>query len=195
MAHAQCDNLPRHFPLMCVLEFAFIPFFETAMKNPIRLVRLIGLLGLLATSGGVLAHDYKAGELHIMHPWARPLPAVAPNGGAFVTIMNHGAQADRLLGARTERAAVTEIHTMEHHDGLMKMRQLEAVDIPANGQVQLQPGAQHLMLMGLKQPLEAGTSFPLTLIFEHAGEVTVEIKVEQPVDAPVADSNDAHQNH
>ncbi len=161
-----------------------------------RLLALFAAATLLSASPWALSHEYQAGALHIDHPWARPLPPVAPNGGAYLTIMNHSGEADRLLGARTERAAVTEIHTHVHENGLMQMRQVDAVDIPAHGTATLKPGADHLMLMGLTAPLAEGDSFALTLIFEKAGEVQVEIKVEQPASAaqPAA-AHDAHQGH
>ncbi len=161
-----------------------------------RLLALFATVTLLSASPWALSHEYKAGALHIDHPWARPLPPVAPNGGAYLTIMNHGAQADRLLGARTERAAVTEIHTHVQENGLMQMRQVDGVDIPPHGTAILKPGGDHLMMMGLTAPLAEGDSFALTLIFEKAGEVQVEIKVEQPDTSAKPVNNQApHQGH
>src|SRR3546814_14999154 len=61
---------------------------------------------------------------------------------------------------------------------IMKMHRLEAVEIPAHGSAVLRPGSHHLMLIGLKQPLHEGERFPLTLTFEKAGTITVEITVE-----------------
>jgi copper(I)-binding protein len=63
-------------------------------------------------------------------------------------------------------------------DGVMRMRAVEAVEVPAHGQVALEPGGLHVMLIGLKAPLEEGGSFPLKLVFANAGEVEVVATIE-----------------
>lgn len=142
------------------------------------LIRTLSLAALLACAMPSFAHEYKAGDLTIEHPWARELPPNAPAGAAFFTVHNAGAGADRLLGASTPQAQKSELHTHIHENGMMKMQQIPAVDIPAKGEVKFQPGGNHVMLFGMSKPLKAGEQFPLTLEFEKAGKVEVQVKVE-----------------
>jgi hypothetical protein len=71
-----------------------------------------------------------------------------------------------------------ELHESDMQDGVMRMRAVEAVEVPAHGQAALEPGGLHVMLIGLKAPLEEGGSFALTLVFENAGEVEVVTTIE-----------------
>lgn len=93
--------------------------------------------------------------------------------GAYMTIKNTGSAADTLLNAQGDIAASVELHTMIDNNGVMQMRPVERIEIPANGEVQLKPGSFHVMLIGLKQGLKAGDSIPLTLQFEKAGTIQV----------------------
>lgn len=146
-------------------------------------------LGCALLTGQLIAHDYEIADLHIDHPWSRALPPVAKTGAAYLTIENHGERADRLLGVSTPVAGHAEMHEHIHKDGLMKMQQVETMALPAGDKVSFKPGSYHIMLFNLKQPLVAGERFPLTLQFEQAGELEVEVAVEQ--DAPA----DEHQHH
>lgn len=119
----------------------------------------------------------QAEGLSIEAPFARATAGPARNGAAFLTVKNAGGDADRLIGAKATVADHVELHTHLHENGVMKMRQIEAVDVPAGGMASLQPGGDHIMLMGLKAPLKEGESFPLTLVFENAGEVTVDVTI------------------
>ncbi|WP_420225141.1 copper chaperone PCu(A)C [Pigmentiphaga litoralis] len=133
------------------------------------------LLGALSTSA--FAHGYKAGEIDIGHPWARATVPGQPAGGGFLKLDNHGKD-DRLLAVRSDVSATAEIHTMEMKDNIMRMRQVEGVAVPAGKTVEFAPGGYHIMFMQLKAPLKQGTTFPATLVFEKAGEVKVDFKVE-----------------
>jgi len=108
--------------------------------------------------------------------WARPTVAGQAAGGGFLKITG-GAAADRLLGGSAGVSKAVELHTMKMDGDVMRMREVPGIDIPAGQAVELKPGGLHLMFTGLKQPLKAGESFPLTLRFEKAGEVKVEVKV------------------
>lgn len=110
-------------------------------------------------------------------PFARATAGPARNGATFLTVRNAGAEADRLIGAKTPVAERAELHTHLHENGVMKMRPVEAIAVPAGGVATLEPGGDHIMMMGLKAPLKEGESFPLTLIFEKAGEVTVDVPI------------------
>lgn len=124
-----------------------------------------------------LASDYEIGELEVEHPWARATPGGVKNGAAYLTIYNEGSNADRLVGAESPAAKRTELHISKEEGGVMKMMPLTAVEIPPGGKAALKPGGMHVMLMGLNKPLSEGQSVPLTLIFEHAGRIDVEVAV------------------
>ena len=124
------------------------------------------------------AHDFQLGDLSIDHPWARASAGPARNSAAFMTIHNKG-DADRLVAAAGDVSKRVELHTHLMEGDVMKMRQVEAIDIPAGGMAELKPGSFHVMLIGLNEPLKEGDSFPLTLTFEKAGEVTLEVSVEK----------------
>jgi copper(I)-binding protein len=126
------------------------------------------------------AHDFKAGDLTIGHPWSRATPGGAKVGGGYLTITNKGSAPDRLVGATA--AAVSdhvEIHEMAFKDGVMTMRpQPNGVTIEPGKTVAFSPGSYHLMLMGLKAPLKEGDRVKAELTFEKAGKVEVTINVE-----------------
>jgi hypothetical protein len=117
-------------------------------------------------------------QLEIGNAWAGATPGKAENGAAYVTIQSP--TADRLVSASTPVAKKAELHTMSMQGMVMKMRPISGVDIPAGQPVSLKPGGEHIMLMGLNQPLREGQSFPLTLDFEKAGPRTVTVIVEKP---------------
>jgi periplasmic copper chaperone A len=132
---------------------------------------------LFAAAPGAFAHDFTLGALKIDHPWARASAGPARNGAAFFAVENSG-RADRLVAASGDVAQRVELHVHRMEGNVMQMRQVEAVEVPAGGTAILQPGGFHVMLIGLEQPLKEGDRFPLTLTFEQAGEITVEVKVE-----------------
>ncbi|GMG83217.1 copper chaperone PCu(A)C [Paralimibaculum aggregatum] len=132
---------------------------------------------LLAAATPALAHEFTLGALVIDHPWARPNLPNRP-AAAYVEITNGGETADRLLAASSPAFETVELHTMEMADGVMKMMRVEAVELPAGATVALAPGRHHMMLFGAAGNFRPGDSFPMTLSFEAAGEIEVEVKVE-----------------
>jgi copper(I)-binding protein len=136
------------------------------------------------------AHEYEAGSLHIDHPWSREMPPVAPTAAAYFVIHNNGQTADRLLGASTPVAQKAELHEHVHAAGVMKMQQVQTVEVPAGGEVTFAPMGYHIMLFGLKQQAKDGERFPLTLNFEKAGTVEVEVAVQKEAPSPAA-----HEHH
>jgi copper(I)-binding protein len=135
-----------------------------------------GLALALATTA--VAHEFKIADLEIDHPWSRATVATAKNGAVFLVIKNEGGTADRLIAASSPVAEKAELHEMVMDNDVMKMRMVGAIDLPAGRSVALEPGGFHIMLMGLKKPLEESRSFPVTLTFEKAGNVTVTAVVE-----------------
>ncbi len=138
---------------------------------------LVGGAWLCAAAAFAQADDFKLGSLTIAHPYARATVVGQTSGGAFLSVVNQGAD-DALISASGDVAAEVELHSMAMEGNVMKMRQIDRLALPAGKTVQLSPGGYHLMLLGLKAPLKAGDSFPLTLKFEKAGEVTVKVRVE-----------------
>lgn len=130
------------------------------------------------------AHDFRIGDIIIDHPYAVPSPAGSNTGAAYLrTLKNSGDVPDRLLGARTPAAASVEIHRSAMDGNVMRMRAVDAVDLPARTEQRMRHGGEwHLMLIGLKAPLKEGDRFALTLRFERAGEKQVSVSVQQPRD-------------
>jgi periplasmic copper chaperone A len=151
------------------------------MLNLRTVIRTAALAGLLAFAGAswLAAHEFKAGDLDIRHPWTRATPAGASTAAGYLKVINNGKQADKLVAASTEAAAQVEIHEMSMENGVMKMRQLkDGIEIEPGATVELKPGGAHLMIIGPKEPFKAGTMVKGTLTFEKAGAVPVEFKVE-----------------
>lgn len=126
-----------------------------------------------------LAQEYHVGELYIDHPWARALPPVAPAGAAYLRIENRGDLSEKLVAAHTPVARKVEVHENIHADGLMKMQKIEELSITPGASVTFEPGGYHFMMFGLKQPLLAGERFPLTLVFENAGSIEMEVTIKE----------------
>ena len=157
--------------------------------------RALAALGAVAGAAVVMAHDHGAGSVQIGHPWARPTVAGQKAGGGYLTLENRGRSADRLLSARSSAAERVELHSMQMDGDVMRMRQLEAIELEPGARVELKPGGMHLMLVGLKAPLAKGAKVPLTLRFEQAGEVRVELQVEQGAPAPHGATGHAPHQH
>ena len=141
--------------------------------------KILLLSALLGAGLPVHAHDYRTGQLHIEHPWSREMPPVAPTAAVYFVVHNNGDQADRLLSLDTPVAGKAELHEHVHADGVMKMQQVPAVEIPAGGEVRFEPMGYHVMLFDVKQQAKAGERFPLTLTFEKAGVVELDVAVQK----------------
>jgi len=115
-------------------------------------------------------------NIRIDHVWSRAMPAGA-TGVVYFTITNHGAP-DALTSVATPVAASAGLHESIDDHGVMKMRPVASLAVTPGNPVTLAPGGYHIMLMGLKHALVAGTSFPLTLTFENAGSITVTAMVQ-----------------
>jgi copper(I)-binding protein len=135
---------------------------------------------LLAMAQSVWAHEFKVGDLEIVHPWSRATPEGAAVAAGYLAIKNHGKEADRLVSATGEIATMTQVHEMAVDDkGVMTMKELpHGLEIPAGGEVTLKPGSYHIMFMKLKAPAKEGRPFKGTLTFEKAGSVDVDYAVE-----------------
>ncbi|WP_414833518.1 copper chaperone PCu(A)C [Afifella sp. YEN Y35] len=141
-----------------------------------RLVAHLIAAALVFAATPALAHGYKLGNLEIGHPWTRATPPSATAGGGFLKITNTGDEDDRLVSASSPISSRVELHTMDMSGGVMKMRQLEdGIPVPAGATVELKPGSLHVMFIDLTAPIEEGANVPVTLTFERAGSVDVEM--------------------
>jgi copper(I)-binding protein len=143
--------------------------------------KLIVIAALLLPACFANAHEYKAGEIEIAHPWSQELPPNAPTVAAYFVIHNGGTTADRLLSVDSPIAPEAQLHEHVMQGDLMKMQQVPSVEIPAGGNVIFAPMAYHVMLLNPtdRSLLTDGKQFPLTLHFEKAGDVTVEVSVQK----------------
>lgn len=119
------------------------------------------------------------GDIEISGAFSRASPMVAGSGAGFMTITSKGG-ADALIAFRSESCKTPELHTHIHDNGMMRMRQVERIDIPAAGTTVLEPGGFHLMFIDLVAPLAEGEMVKATLVFEKAGEVEVTLPVKAP---------------
>jgi hypothetical protein len=124
------------------------------------------------------ADTAKVGDIAIDQPWARASLGNAPNSAAYMILQNTGAVPDRLIGGSTPVATQVQLHTHVMEGGVAKMRPVDAIEVAPGQPTVLEPGGAHVMLQGLTQKLEEGTTMPLTLVFEHAGKVMLEVPVE-----------------
>lgn len=147
----------------------------------IKKILVLAALLLPACFANADTSEYSVGELHIIHPWSMELPPNAPTVAAYFIVHNSGKTADRLLSVDSPVAGKAELHEHLHQDGLMKMQQVQSVDIPAGGEAKFEPMGYHVMLLELKDKskLTNGQRFPLTLHFEKSGDVTVDVLVQK----------------
>jgi len=140
-------------------------------------------------------------EFELEGLFARATLPRAPNGGAYFSLTNSGPADDRLIGASTSIAGEVQIHSSTVEGDVMRMREVpDGVLLPAGETVTFEPSGLHLMLVGLNQPLVEGEAFLLTLQFEHAGAIEIEVPVagiaarEAPDDGAERNGS-SHQGH
>lgn len=109
--------------------------------------------------------------------WSRATLGQSRTGAAYLTLATRAGSADRLVSASTAVAGKVELHNHIMVGNVAQMRPVDAIEVAPGSPTVLQPGGLHIMLIDLKAPLQAGTSFPLTLVFEKAGAITVNVAV------------------
>ncbi|GHH01730.1 copper chaperone PCu(A)C [Pseudodonghicola xiamenensis] len=127
-----------------------------------------------------LALPAVAGDIQVQDAYARAATKMSKTGAAFMVLMNEGDQDDRLVAANSDVAKRVELHThKDNGQGVMSMMKVEeGFPVPAHGHHALARGGDHVMLMGLTRPLEQGDIVQITLTFEKAGEVTIDVPVD-----------------
>jgi periplasmic copper chaperone A len=140
------------------------------MRNPKHLV-LFALLTLCATAA------LAGGAVTVNDPYVRAVPPGQSNSAAFMRLANATGAPRALVGGHSDAAEVVELHTHTMEDGMMKMRRVERIALPAGDTVALEPGGLHLMLIGLKRDLNPGDQIDLTLDLDDGGVVRVQVPV------------------
>ncbi|SOB76349.1 hypothetical protein SAMN04488490_2034 [Marinobacter sp. LV10R510-11A] len=165
------------------------------MKKVMTLLFASSALIMSGFTNVVMAHEYSRGGIDIEHPWSRPTPPGTPMGVGYLVIRNHGDRDITLISASTPRADRVSIHETLMKDGVMRMQPLKSgLKISAGEAVELKPYSYHLMLEKLTEPLKEGESIPLTLEFEDAGAIDVELSV-QSLDADMKEPEMDHSGH
>jgi copper(I)-binding protein len=155
-----------------------------------NLILIASVFAAMMFSTLVHADDIQHGDLRVHDPWARATIGISKTGAAYLTVMN------QLIGASTSVAEKATLHrNVVDEDGVMKMRPVEAIEVPAGGDVKLEPGGLHIMLMGVHEPLKAGEHFPLTLTFERAGQVEITVPIADIAASSSDHGVEGHQLH
>ncbi len=133
-------------------------------------------------------------SIEIQAPYAFATISTAPTGAVFFTIVNNSNQDDMLIEAKSDVAEFTEIHQnyIDEDDGTMMMRKIPNIPVTAGGQATLKPAGYHIMLIKLKEQLLLEDSFPVTLVFEKAGEIIVAVNIIPPGTQPIESLHNAH---
>lgn len=171
--------------------------------TPVRLPASVAALSAALVTAALLTGCSAGGggSITVSEPWARASSAMASAGAAYMKIQNTGSATDALIGATSPAAKTVEVHetvamatpapsagaSMEspmpsaagEPGGMMAMRPVARLEIPAGGTVELKPGSYHLMLIGLTRELRAGEKLEITLTFEKAGQVQVTAEVRE----------------
>lgn len=148
---------------------------------------LSSLIALAAADGGALAQD----SVEVTDVWARATVPGQKVAGVYATIRSRTEA--RLIGVRSPVAKSGEIHSMSNDGGVMKMRRLDGLELPAGRPVTLAPGGIHIMLLDVSKVLEAGQRVPLTLTIEQGGK-KLSIAAEAEVRA-IGATSDEHKHH
>lgn len=149
------------------------------MKTFANLLTALVLSLAAATSMPVQAVEALSGALSVSDAISRPNLPNRPMA-AYLTIKNAGDAADTLVSASSPAFDSVEIHTMTEEEGVMKMLQLDGIEIPAQGVAMLEPGGMHLMLFGASKSYKDGDAFPLNLEFKEGGSVDLTVTIGKP---------------
>ena len=129
------------------------------------------VVALWAGASPTLAEE----SVRVSDAWARASVLASRPVASYLTI--ESAVEDRLLGVTTPVAGHVMIHAVEKDGDVSRMKHIETLEVPTGERITLAPGGMHLMLMGLQDKLSEGTTFPMTLNFENAGEIKIEVSV------------------
>ena len=132
----------------------------------------------------ILSAGSAQAEVSVTNAWARETIGAGKTSAGYARIVNTGT-ADRLVSVSTPAAAMADVHQSVEQGGMMRMLPVKALDIPAKGETLLKPGGYHIMIMNAQKPFKVGEVMEFTFTFEHAGKITVPVKVA-PITATAA---------
>ncbi|MFY0665938.1 MAG: copper chaperone PCu(A)C [Natronospirillum sp.] len=154
----------------------------------------------LVLLGAASAHDHghhntdAENGIQVHQPFVRLMPPMQPNTAAFMRLENASTNDRVLIGAVSDVAEAVELHTHSVVDGMMQMRQVQHIDLPAGDTVVLQPGGLHIMMIGLKAPLQDGQMVEITLQYDDGTEQSIKAPVRHP-NVEMQHSMDDHHQH
>lgn len=158
--------------MVLLLAWIFVPVLSFATSQDASVSQ--------ATEAVENTEEVKTG-LHILDVWSKPTIQGQKVGVAYLTLENHDDVVRTLTGVSSDVAGRIEIHTHLHEEGVMKMRKLEQLEVPAKGSSHFKPGGLHLMLFDLKQPLQEGESFELQFTFADGSHPQATASIRKPV--------------
>jgi copper(I)-binding protein len=139
----------------------------------------IAVLAVALTAAfGAAAADYSGAGLKVVNPWARATPPGASTAVGYMKLTNTSGAPLTVVGGSTAVAERVEIHSMSMEGGVMRMRPVPSVDIEPGGTVELKSGGLHVMLIGLKRPLQQGEMVPMTLRLSSGANIEIKLHVE-----------------
>lgn len=153
-------------------------YFDTKGRHIFRHKRSTGALAALGLM--VMGLGPVSADIAVHDAWSRATPLGYPTGAVYLEITSDGPRADTLVSVGTQRSPRAELHRTIEEGGNSRMVHTPRVSIPADARVQFEPGGRHVMLMGLEQALREGNSYQITLTFEDAGALPVELAVRAP---------------
>ncbi|MBP0050012.1 copper chaperone PCu(A)C [Marinobacterium sp. AK62] len=130
----------------------------------------------------LMSSSVMAAEVEVQSPYARATAPGQMNSAAFMQLNNTG-EPLKLVAASSPAAEVVELHTHTQDQGVMRMRRIDAIELPAGGTTELAPGGLHIMLIGLPKPLKEGSMIDLELTFDDGDSLEVEVPVKQVMPA------------
>jgi copper(I)-binding protein len=181
--------------LFKILVRSFSVFFQESKMKPLLRAALLGVLISVTTACQAESETAKktaeapqaqaatvakaADAVKAENPFVRAVPPGQPNSAAFMVLNNSSAVAHQVVSATSPVANTVELHTHTNNNGVMEMRQIPQIDVPANGKAVLAPGGLHIMLIELRQELKAGESVAVTLTFEDGSTAVVDAPIQE----------------
>lgn len=133
---------------------------------------------LLLSSALLLASHIALADVYVESAYVRAVPPGQMNSAAFMQLKNEGPEDITLVAAKSQVANNVELHTHTQDNGVMRMRQISEISLPAGEVIKLQPGGMHIMLIGLTQNLSAGENISLSLEFSDGSTQALEVPVQ-----------------
>jgi periplasmic copper chaperone A len=124
--------------------------------------------------------DHGSHPVKVHSPFVRMMPPGQPNTAAFMTLENTGNTNLAVVAAESQVSKVVELHTHTMVEGVMQMREIEKIEIPAGQRTELKPGGLHIMLIGLHKPLSEEQVVEITLVYDDGSRQTIEAPVRHP---------------